>query len=701
MKLINYSFQPIKSKKTSENLETWEFEKTPVMSTYLVAFVVGEFDYVEGKTSDGLIIRVYTPKGKAYQGQFALDVATRVIPLYNEYFGIPYSLPKLDLIAVADFASGAMENWGLVTYRESNILVDQQNTSVTMKQGIAKLVGHELAHKWFGNLVTMKWWNELWLKEGYASFMEFFSTDNLFPEYDIWSQFATIKYIRALELDALNSTHPIVVPVDRPALIDEIFDEITYCKAPSVIRMLYTYIGDQDFKKGMHLYLNKFSYSNAVARDLWAALEEASKKPIQKIMPTWINHKGFPVLTVQHRWEENDLVLIFSQKKFVTNESVDSESSLWMIPLNVSTSQSSKKVAFSIVMNEKTKEVLLKDLPKDAWIKVNPGMIGYYRTFYSFDLLQLLIPAIESGALPALDRLSVLDDMFAFVQAGQTSTVEYLHLVQSYQSEENGIVWSGIINSLYKMSLLIADLDFNSSFKAFGRSLLRSISSKLGWDSKPGESHLNTILRPRVLQAMVSFENESTIQEANNRFQLHISGKTILSPDLRSAVYQAVLSSGSKEIFDTMLKLYQEADSSEEKKRILANLGVLKDETLVTEVLEFAMSDQVRSQDTIYMIQRITESPKSRLLVWEFFKQNWHIFKERYKGGYLFPKLVKFVTENFVTEEKALEIEQFFDSHPTQTVEKTVLQSLEHIRINAAWLSRDKDSIKKYLTSRW
>lgn len=276
-----------------------KFDKTPIMSTYLVAVVVGEYDFVEGKSSDGVLVRVYTPKGKKEQGQFALEVATKVLPYYNKYFNIAYPLPKMDLIAIADFSAGAMENWGLVTYRETCLLVDPQNTSTVRKQWIALIVGHELAHQWFGNLVTMEWWTHLWLNEGYASFVEFLCVAHLFPEYDIWTQFVTDTYIKALELDALKNSHPIEVPVGHPSEIDEIFDDISYNKGASVIRMLHSYIGDEDFRKGMSLYLNRHSYSNALTEDLWAALEEASSKPVGDVMSTWTKQQGFPVLKVR------------------------------------------------------------------------------------------------------------------------------------------------------------------------------------------------------------------------------------------------------------------------------------------------------------------------------------------------------------------------------------------------------------------
>lgn len=252
---VALSNMPVKEEKSLEDgLRKLCFEKTPIMSTYLVAVVVGEFDFVEDKSSDGVVVRVYTPLGKKEQGMFALKVATKVLPYYNDYFKIAYPLPKMDLIAIADFSAGAMENWGLITYRETFVLVDPDNTSLIRKQSIALTVGHEIAHQWFGNLVTMEWWTHLWLNEGYASFVEFLCVDHLFPEYEIWTQFVTDMYTRALELDALQNSHPIEVEVGHPTEIDEIFDEISYNKGASVIRMLHNYLGDEAFRKGMFFY---------------------------------------------------------------------------------------------------------------------------------------------------------------------------------------------------------------------------------------------------------------------------------------------------------------------------------------------------------------------------------------------------------------------------------------------------------------
>ncbi|XP_063975639.1 puromycin-sensitive aminopeptidase isoform X2 [Diachasmimorpha longicaudata] len=698
--LTALSNMPVERVEKKDNVETIKFEKSPIMSTYLVAVVVGEFDFVEDKTTDGTVVRVYTPKSKQEQGRFALDVATKVLPYYNKYFGISYPLPKMDLIAIADFSAGAMENWGLVTYRETCLLVDPENTSAVSKQWIALVVSHELAHQWFGNLVTMEWWTHLWLNEGYASFVEFLCVAHLFPEFDIWTQFVTDTYIKALELDGLKNSHPIEVPVGHPSEIDEIFDDISYNKGASVIRMLHAYIGDDDFRKGMNIYLKRHSYNNAETEDLWAALEEASNKPIRAVMSTWTKQMGFPVLKVDERQDGNDRILSLTQERFLANGSVDKDSSLWMIPVSVSTSKSPSEVAFSTVMSDRTKEVVIKDVPEGSWIKINPGTIGFYRTRYTPEALSSLMPVVKDRSLPPLDRLGLLDDLFAMVQAGHASTVEVLRFMEAFQLEDNYTVWSSIVSSFGKIGILLSNLESEDSFKAFGRSLCKDIASRLGWDPKPNESHLDTLLRSLILNRMASFRDADTISEAKKRFHLHVTGQSLLSADLRSAVYRAALSDGDLETYEAMLKLYRQSDLHEEKDRILRAMGAIRNEELLTKVLEFSMSDEVRAQDTIFAIISVSMNSKGRIMSWEFFKRNWAILMDRYSGGFLLARLIKHITENFSSEEKAVEIENFFKEHPTPGGARTVQQSIENIRLNADWLNRDRVAIEKFLKER-
>lgn len=696
--LVALSNMPVRESETIGDTVRYTFEKTPIMSTYLVAAVIGEYDYVEDKSSDGVLVRVYTPKGKKEQGLFALEVATKVLPYYKEYFDIAYPLPKIDLIAIADFSAGAMENWGLVTYRETCLLVDPKNTSAVSKQWIALVVGHELAHQWFGNLVTMEWWTHLWLNEGYASFVEFLCVNYLFPEYDIWTQFVNDSYIKALELDSLKNSHPIEVPVGNPSEIDEIFDDISYNKGASVIRMLHHYIGDKDFRKGMHLYLTRHQYKNTFTEDLWAALEEASKKPVGDVMSTWTKQMGFPVVKVTSKSSDKGVTLTLSQNKFTADGSKPSENYLWMIPISISTSKNPSKEVVSTVLKTQTAEVVVPDVKPSEWIKINPGTIGFYRTQYTPEMLEKFIPAIQNKTLPPLDRLGLLDDLFAMVKAGHTSTVEVLKLLKAFEDETDYNVWSSIGNILGRVGQVLGNTECEKDYHKYQKQLLRKVYKRLGWNQKPDETHLDTLLRGLVLGRLAWLDDEDTIKEAKERFVTHVKSDQILPADLRSACYKTVLRAGGKEEYDTLLQLYRSTDLHEEKDRISRSLGAARDPELLKKVLDFAMSDEVRSQDTVFVIISVALTHVGRELAWQFFKDNWSKIVERF-SGYLLTRLVKYLTENFASEKMSTEVETFFREHKSPGTERTVQQAVETIQLNTAWLKRDSAAIKKYLSS--
>lgn len=574
-------------------LKRMKFDITPIMSTYLVAVVVGEYDYVEGRSADGVLVRVYTPLGKKEQGDFALEVAVKVLPYYRDYFGIAYPLPKMDLIAISDFSSGAMENWGLITYRETFLLVDPENTSLIRKQSIALTVGHEIAHQWFGNLVTMEWWTHLWLNEGYASFVEFLCVDHVFPEYDIWTQFVTDMYTRALELDGLRNSHPIEVPVGHPSEIDEIFDEISYNKGASVIRMLHNWLGEEDFRKGMGLYLDRHQYRNTETEDLWRALEEASTKAVGKVMNTWVKQKGFPIVTVTQRQEGTARVLNVSQKKFrAANEPEDEEGDyLWLLPLTFTDSRDPKRTVMTTVLTERTGEFRLEDTPEGVWVKLNLGAVGYYRVNYSSEMLAAFVPSIVDLSMPPLDRLGLLNDLFAMVQGGHASTVEAFKLMDAYRNEDNYTVWFAITSCIAKLQLLVSHIpELEERINVYGERLYLPIAEKLGWDVKPNESHLDTLLRSLVLNRLVSFNCQKVVDEAKRRFEDHLSGKQVLQADLRSACYKAVLQDGDEATFEKMLDLYRATDLHEEKDRISKSLGANRNVEILKKVIQFAVS---------------------------------------------------------------------------------------------------------------
>jgi puromycin-sensitive aminopeptidase len=688
---------PLVKEESLGDLKSLKFDRTPIMSTYLVAVCVGEYDFVEGKSADGVLVRVYTPVGKKEQGLFALEVAVKVLPYYKEYFNIAYPLPKMDLIAISDFSAGAMENWGLVTYRETFVLVDPENTSLIRKQSIALTVGHEIAHQWFGNLVTMSWWTDLWLNEGYASFVEFLCVDHLFPEYDIWTQFVTDMYTRALESDSLDNSHPIEVEVGHPSEIDEIFDDISYNKGASVIRMLHHYLGVEDFRKGMHIYLNKHQYKNTVTENLWEALEEASSKPVGDVMRTWIKQMGFPVVKIVGNVQDgNKRKITLEQEKFLSDcRKPLKEKYFWMIPINISTPNSEN--AITTVLDTQQMEIVVDNVSAKDWVKVNPGTIGYHRTQYPSEMLEKFIPAIKSQSLPPLDRLGLLDDLFALVQNGSCSTVDVLKLIDAYRNEQNYTVWSSITNSLVKLQALLSHTDLTEKFNAFARNLYQPVQEKLGWEAKENESHLDTLLRSLVLNRLVSFKCEKTIKEAQRRFELHVEGKQILPADLRATCYKAYLQSGEEAAYEKMLTIYRGTDLHEEKDRVSRALGSIPNVELLKKVIQFARSDAVRAQDSIFVIISVSLNPKGRDMVWNYFKENWKQLLDQYEGGFLISRLVKYVSENFATEDRATEVENFFKQHEFPGCERTVQQSIETIKLNSAWLQRDLVAITEYL----
>ena len=623
---VALSNMPVKSEsKVDGGLRSVTYETTPIMSTYLLAFIVGEYDYVEGKDADGVVVRVYTPVGKKEQGEFALDVAVKTLPFYKKYFDIPYPLPKIDLIAIADFAAGAMENWGLVTYRETALLVDPVQSSAAARQWVALVVGHELAHQWFGNLVTMEWWTHLWLNEGFASWIEYLCVDHCFPEYDIWTQFVTHDLIRALELDAMSNSHAIEVPVGHPDEIDEIFDAISYSKGSSVIRMLHSYIGDEAFRTGMHNYLTKHAYKNTFTEDLWEALGDASGKPVAKVMQTWTEKMGFPVLEVERDDQGSQVSVKMSQKHF----GVDNSQSQWLVPVNACSSESPATSIASSMLEGKTGELAVPNTP--AWIKLNPGAVGFYRVKYSSSMLDALLPAVRDQLLGSRDRLNLQDDLFALAQAGQSNTADALRLTEAYCNENDYTVWLSLSSNIAAISKLLAYSEHTSAMSVFVHKLLAPVMERVGWESSDG-NHLTALLRSLVVGALGSHKHPATVEEARRRFQAHVSGESTLPADLRAAVYSAVLTGNDVSTFDELLALFDKTDLHEERVRIMRSLGAASSRELIDRALQFSLSDKVRSQDTVFVIGSVSShSCLGRDVAWDFLKDNWTVLYERYQ----------------------------------------------------------------------
>ncbi|MDO8583007.1 MAG: M1 family metallopeptidase [bacterium] len=655
------------------------FEPTPKMSTYILAFIVGRFENIETKTKSGVKVRVFTTPGKKHQATFALDAAKKSLEFYEDYFGIPFPLPALDLIAIPDFAAGAMENWGAITYRETALLVDEELSSTANKQWVALVIAHELAHMWFGNLVTMEWWTHLWLNEGFASYIEYLAVDHLFPSWHIWTQFVYMDHARALELDGLKNTHPIEIEVHHPSEISEIFDAVSYSKGASIIRMLAAYLGEENFRKGLQIYLKKHEYSNAATTDLWEALEKVSGKKVKKIMENWTGKPGYPLIKV----EEKNNKLKLGQSRFFSSPISAKElkdETLWSIPMD------------SFLFSKKS---LFIPRPK-GWVKFNRGETSFVRVQYPSFLLKLLEEPISKKKLSPEDRFGLIRDAFMLAQSGHASTVDALKLSQAYEQEDNFIVWAQIASDLGTLDNLFFGKLFYEEYKKFCRNILKSIAAKIGWDKEPQESHSRTLLRGVILYAYGTYGDKNTIQKAREIFKKIIAGVAKIDSDLRGVVYNLVAENGGEKEYKLLKELYAKTPLQEEKDRIFRSLCSFRNVDLLTQSLNFAFSKDMRVQDRFKGISFVFANPIGRDLAWEFLKKNWESIHKTFAGGHLYSRFVQ-PAANFTDEKKAKEVEEFFKKNPSPGLERTIAQVAEQIRANALWLSRDKSKLSKFL----
>lgn len=669
------SNMPVAAKKNIKDKILFRFDRTPIMSTYLLYIGVGEFEFLEDKLGK-ILIRVVTTKGKSEQGKLAIEYAKKFLEFYESYFGIRYPLPKLDLIALPDFTSGAMENWGSITFRESALLYDSKNSSTATKQRIAETIAHELAHQWFGNLVTMKWWNDLWLNESFATFMATKAVDKFYPEWDFWDQFLGSSTSEAFALDALKSSHPIEVEVKKPSEIREIFDDISYDKGGNVLRMLESFIGESAFQEGLKNYLTSHKYGNATTEDLWNSFAAVSKQPVKEMMDSWVKQVGYPLVEAHAKGSRVEL----AQKRFL----IEGEGSAreWMIPISVKTFDS----VVHRMMDKKTLEIPLETT--NTWFKVNFAQKGFYRVRYDKHSLDLLRHVVLRKELGNFDRWGIQNDLFALALAGKASLGEYLDFAGCYFEDGDYLVSDDIATNLYFVYLISSGERFWGRIKEFNAEYFRKVFGRLGWDAEPGEKETNKLLRSFVISALGRLDEKDILSEAKYRFDKFLDKPEQLDPDLRSVVYTLVAWSGDEKIFDQLANLYRKAPTQEEKIRFLAALAGFKDEGLLLKSLDFSISPEVRSQDMFITIARVAGNPYGRKIVWSWLKKNWGEIMKKF--GYGSPLLNRIIGSISVMADasKEDEIKSFFKKNPVPGTERKIAQTLESLRINAKFLER-------------
>ncbi len=668
------------------------FAESPIMSTYLLAFIVGDLSSIEQRADSGTLIRVWTTRGKEEQGRFALETSVRLLAYFNDYFGIPYPLPKLDHLAIPDFAAGAMENWGAITYRETALLVDPEQSSAGTRMIVAAIVSHEMAHMWFGDLVTMAWWNDLWLNESFASWVGDKAVDHLFPEWAVWTQFLVNDTNRGLSLDGLKSSHSIEQEVNNPAEIGQLFDAISYSKGATILRMLESFLGAETFRQGLNGYLSRHQYANARTQDLWDSLGEASGQPVAAIMDTWVKQTGYPVLEAAVDRRQSHVELTLSQRRFVYEDILgqeEADETLWQVPVSVRTSDGGEPS--STLMAGPTEKMRLSGGGSDdAWLKVNPDQTAFFRVKYQPEELERLTRPVESLELPSGDRLGILNDAYALARAGHAPATQFLTTAEAYKNETDAYVCAELSASLGGMTVLLWDEPFYPRFEAQARGIFRPIAQRSGWERKPDEGYLDALLRSTALGALGGCGDEETQREASSRFTQYVEEPSKVHPDIRRVVLNLAAKAGGDDAYETMWGLRKKAELQEEQSRILQALCCFERADLLRETLRRSLTDDVRVHDTISVLTSVAGNRLGRDLAWEFVKDNWSELDRRYSdGGFGLMRLVGMVS-SFTTPEMREDVERFFTDHPTPAAERTIRQSLERIRINIAWLERNR-----------
>lgn len=669
-------------KKGNNNLTT--FETTPKMSTYLLAFVYGDLGYLEKTTKDGVVVRTYATPDNVQFTEFALDCAVKTLEFYNEYFDIPYPLEKCDFIALPDFASGAMENWGCITFREQALLVDPANTSLHLKQYVANVVAHELTHQWFGNLVTMRWWTDLWLNESFASWMSWLAVDHMFPDWKVWTQFIVDEQGLALKLDALEHTHPIEVEVRHPDEIRTIFDAISYEKGASVLLMLHDYLGADDFRDGIRLYLKKHSYDNTDTVDLWNALEESSGKPVAEFMGAWTSQSGYPIVRANISQDNPSL----QQERFYLNPSAKKESTTWPIPL-----LATEDIGFDTLSKAK-QPINISQLSSEFIL--NRNRTSFYRAVYDVEHLEKLGKLVESKKLDELDRLGLLGDSFESAKAGYSSTVDSLKLLKSYKDEDSAVVWD-IINAGIGSIRLVMDTDETREvLKPYVRELTETQFKRLGWEERKEDSHFDLLLRPTILGLSSYGENPEVVDEALKRFK-NMTKPEDVHPDLRGVVYGTAARTGGKAEFDKMVKMHDASKNSEERVTLAASLTGFEQPELIDHALAMITTDKVRLQDAPYWIAYSFMNRHARKTAWKWLADNWDWMQKNLGTDLSFSRMPLYAGRVYSDESFLPVFKKFFASRTSIAFERPVNQAIETIQWQAAWKKRDLEAITKFL----
>jgi tricorn protease interacting factor F2/3 len=670
-------------KETKENKQKIiTFKESPIMSTYLLYFGIGELEFLED-TYKKVKLRVVTTPGKSKDGKFAIDLTKKFLKYFEEFSNIPYPLPKLDLIAVPDFEAGAMENWGAITFREI-LLLQNEKTSTSVKKRIAEVVAHELWHQWSGNLVTMEWWEDLWLNESFATYMAFKAMNHYFPEWNSLEDFVIEETSGAFSKDSLKTTHSIAVNVNNPNQISEIFDAISYGKGGSVLRMIESFLGEENFKKGVQKYLLKYKYKNAIASDLWDNLAEFSNQPIKEIMIDWLTKPGYPLIEVS---QKNNTISL-KQKKF---NSKTGDKNFWKIPLTI---KSEKETLKELFKEEKTSINI-----KSSFFKLNKGQHGFYRIKYDQESLNNLSNLILNKKISSIDRYGIQNDLFNLCLFGEITLDTYLHFIKAYKNEDNYTVLLDLCSNLREIyNTFSQEKISNESWNKFKQISIQPFKNKiklLGYLPKENESQQDTLTRSLSISYLQFADDKETLDFCNQQFNKFIKDPSSVHPDIKGPIIVASVEHGNKETYQKLLEIYKKTSNIEEKIKILSSLFRFKDESLLKQALDFSLTKEVRIQDlrTVFSMTEANSSASNFFFNWA--KNNWNKLKELEKSPYIFMGLIR-TTILLSSKNERNEVKQFLTKEKVE-YESTKANSFEIAEITDSFIEKNKQILANYL----
>lgn len=659
------------------------YADTMTMSTYLVAFVVGDFEATDPIDVDGVPLRIIAPRGKLHLTDFALESADFCLRYLAEYYEIPYPGDKVDMVAIPDFAFGAMENLGCITYRETALLADVRRATQQELLRILDVIAHELAHMWFGDLVTMKWWNGIWLNEAFATFMETKATDARRPDWKRWLAFGAVERPWAYGVDGLATSRPVEFEVNSPEEANEMFDALTYGKGSSVLRMIEQYLGEDDFRHGVGTYLKTHAYGNTETADLWAGLNQASGEPVGEIMDTWILQAGYPALEVNRSAGGIEL----SQSRFLLMAD-ETDTTMWKLPVQIRGVAGGTPFERKILLDSPTATVDLGDAVD--WAIANAGGHGFYRTWYEDSLYGALFDELET--LEDLERFVLVDDAWAFVEAGTATARSYVMIVDQYRHEHDQAIWQTVLGGLGGLSHHVVGDQDRARFEGFVRDLLGATVDRLGWDVRADDDDLTRRLRGQMVGAMGRLANDAdTIDRSRSVARAWIADPDSVDSDLGQAAVFTLARHGDQTVYNDLWTAHDAASTPQEQLKFLQAISLMAEGELAHQTLDNIRGGRVRSQDASWVTAQLMGHRVAGADVWKQVRQDWDGLTAKMP-----PMTIRRVVDGLPAlsqPEVAADIQAFFAEHPLPAAAKALAQNLEKLQAMVALRQREQGNL--------